>query len=185
MSASFSVTVSRSDLSSALKQIIKVVKVKNSDEAVLSCEGSTLLIGFPGGEVSIPCKGSSPGRIHLPLQRLVPLGTSLPDCDPFPISVEGDRVLVGTMQFGCTFEAEAGPAIELPLDPPLWTLLALKLDYSEEDIQRHGLSKKVGEAESRRDELIEKAARTLAPLGVGSRRLREFIDETVRWKNHP
>jgi hypothetical protein len=164
---------------------MKVVKVKDGDEAVFSCEGNTLLIGFPGGEVGIPCEGSSPGRVHFPLQRLVPLGISMPECDPFPIEVEGDRLLLGTIQFRCTFEADAGPAIELPLDPPLWTLLALRLDYSEEEIQRNGLLEKVRRAESKRDELIEKTARTLAPLGVGSSRLREFIDGTVRWKSHP
>lgn len=73
----------------------------------------------------------------------------------------------------------------MPLDPPLWTVLALRQDYSEEEIQRNGLKEKVRRAEAKRDELIERAVRTLGPLGVGERRLREFVDATVKWKSHP
>ena len=51
--------------------------------------------------------------------------------------------------------------IELPLDPPLCTAPALRWSRLEEASRRNGLEEKVRRAEASRDELIERAARTL------------------------
>jgi len=52
--------------------------------------------------------------------------------------------------------------------------------YSEEEITKSGLAKVVADAREKRDELIDRTARILEPLGITWEQLRRFVDEKVR-----
>ena len=54
------------------------------------------------------------------------------------------------------------------------------MKYSEEEITKSGLAKVVADAREKRDELIDRTARILEPLGITWEQLRRFVDEKVR-----
>jgi hypothetical protein len=69
---------------------------------------------------------------------------------------------------------------QLPLNADLSDVLALRYRYSREQIAAAGLAARVSEAESKKADLIVRAAGALAPLGVSLPALDQFVIELLR-----
>jgi hypothetical protein len=66
------------------------------------------------------------------------------------------------------------------MDPPLDMILQLPLRYSKGHIELSGLTKVLEEAETKRNDLIEKAVTILAPLLVTVADVRRLADKCIK-----
>lgn len=179
MSTQYSLTLNGSELSAALKPLKKLFGGKPRDNAVLAYENGELLVHFPGGNVSVPARGTWPGKVHLQLAMLFQYGKALAESGDIEISVAEGWLHLGSFITGCTvFDSDAAQAT-LPMSAPLWTVLGLRKQHTEEAIQASGLGDRLKAAEEKRAALTEKAARTLAPLGVSASDVHSLIETVI------
>jgi hypothetical protein len=177
----YELKVNRSELFEGLEVLRKTVKkLKQNVDAVLTYRNGMLEVYLNGVEVKASAEGSLPGMTRIPSTQAIKLSKVLPNDDPLTIALEGERLYIGSMSLPCIWHnAEPNP-IELEIDPPITTLLGVKMKYSEDDIFKSGLSKAVSEAEAQRIMLTRRAANVLEPLGVRQADLERLIEETLR-----
>ncbi|HAA69837.1 MAG TPA: hypothetical protein DCE55_11910 [Planctomycetaceae bacterium] len=151
------------------------------DQSVrLTFDVSQLRLEFSGYSFQVCAEGRWSGEIHVDAEILNILAKVPPSGDgPIAITLENEQVRIGNIVASCQWNGLEYPRINLPLDAPLQDILCLKIKYSDTDIQRSGLSKTFKDAEEQRDELLSAAARTLRPLGMGSKQLRGLLEERL------
>jgi hypothetical protein len=174
-----SVYVGRKDLAIALRTLAKFVKRKQQAEAVVSFADGTLQIELPGGLVGVPADGEWSGEVRVPGSFFVSFAKTLPDVDPLPVQVRGDRFYLAGLSVRCVTQGAGGERIQLPLDPPVLDVLRVRLQHSEEEIERSGLTALVRTAEEKREQLIMQAHSHLHQLGVTRADLDRFVDECL------
>ena len=179
----YSVNVSNADLKDALRQLSRILSKKEPAEAVLVMEDGELLFELPGGPVGVDAVGEWSGRVRIQSHVVQRLGDNLPESDPLNIFVREDRLYFGdNFSVGCVLSGVDAYSIELPIDPPIWMILGLRMQHPEDAIERAGLKRRVTEAEERAARLIARAAETLAPLGVEMDDVRRVVEAAFRRK---
>ena len=68
---------------------------------------------------------------------------------------------------------------DLPVNPSLLDMIALRVRFRDEELEDSGLVPRVMEAQKRAADLIDSAASTLSPLGVSRQALSQFVEEQV------
>lgn len=63
----------------------------------------------------------------------------------------------------------------LPLDPSLEEILRIAFNHPSESIERAGLKVRVEDAKARAAKILDKAAVTLAPIGITRTELRDLL----------
>jgi hypothetical protein len=179
-------TVPLADFNTALRTLAKFVKKRErTADAVLTLVDVELVIPVPGGAASVSAEGPWPGEVRVSASFLLGIATRLPEVDPLPVCVEAGRLRVANVSAKCVWQPLAEQRIELPLDPPFRTVLAVGLRYSAEEIVRSGLKRLLEKAQERRNNLIRRAAETLAPLGVHALDLESIVDEAILREEPP
>jgi hypothetical protein len=72
------------------------------------------------------------------------------------------------------------PAVVLPVNAVLPHILRIALEHDPAEIERAGLAAVVAEAEKKRDAILERATKLLAPLEIPQEVLRSLVDAWVR-----
>lgn len=170
----FAVQVSRKDLASALRTLARFVKRKQEADAVVSFADGTLQIELPGGAVGVAAQGEWDGEVRVPGRFLLTYAKSLPAADPMPVEVRGDRFRLAGLSVGCVLQEATGDRIELPLDPSVVDILRMLARYSDEEIERSGLTA-----------LVSRVAMQFAEIGVPRAEFDRFIDECLRRREGP
>jgi hypothetical protein len=93
--------------------------------------------------------------------------------------VEGGRLYVAGQSAPCRVQAASVERIQLPLDASLADVLRARLDHSDEEIERSGLTPLVRRAEEERDAAITKAHGLLVKLNVRRADLRRPVDDSI------
>ena len=180
MSHEYSLTVNGAAFAAALKPIKRLVRMKPSDRAVLTYSGQELLIDFPGGQVSIDAAGTWPEKVHLTLSVILGWGKFYSKSDTIEMFISNGRIHMGSSSAGCTVFDTLASQITLPLNAVLWELVAVKMAHTAEEIQASGLASRVEAAEERAINLVDKAAQTLAPLGVTVNDVRTLVVDVIK-----
>jgi hypothetical protein len=175
--------VSRDELARALAFLRRFTKGRYQADAILRFDGNELVVSTIGIERRIPARGSWPGLARVPAAYLVALSRDLPDGDPLLLSVENDRLSMGRFSVTCVWHEGSEPPIELPLSPPLYTVLGLHYRYTDQQVARSGLAKTLTRAQERATRITDTAARVLAPLGVKLADLSELTERCVKRAN--
>ncbi len=172
--------VARDELRSGLRTLRRVVPRKRPPEALVSFEAGDLVIRIGGASVRAMARGRWDGVARTSGLALANFDRSLPDLDRVPVRVVGDHFKIGPVGLPCHWQAEAPGAVRVPVDPGLLHLLRLPMEHDWEAIEEAGFCSLVEEAEAKREALLEKAARLLAPLELGTEELGECVDRKIQ-----
>lgn len=173
------------ELAQALKILRKFIKFNSREEAIISFEDGTLMIGAVGMRVTASAKGIWPGQARVASSYILHIAKSLPATDPLPLRVEEGRMHIANYSVPCIWQDVGTNVIQLPMDPPLATVLGVRLRYTDDEIAQSGLTEVVRVAEERRDALIAKAVNILSVLGIQPVDLRRIIDERLKEVDKP
>ena len=171
--------VARGELEKALRTLRRVIKTRRPPEAQLTYEDHSLVIRIGGACVSASAWGRWSGMGRAPGLVFTNLDRSLPDNDPMPVRIVNGRIKIGRSSFPCAWHDEVPEALEVPIDAGLLHLLRLSREYGRDQIEAAGLGRVVEEAEAKRDELLERAMRTLMPLEIGEKELTECVERRI------
>ena len=175
--------VDRLQLSQALKNMAKFAKPKQQTEAIVSFDGASMTIDAGGMTFGVAAEGSWAGQARVNVWFFLGLAKGLPAGETLTVAVDDGKLRVAGSSTGfsapCVWQERESNVIRLPMNPTFPTLLALRLNYTDEEIARSGLAETVREAEKRRDRLVAQAAAILEPLGVQSLDLRRVVDEAI------
>lgn len=152
-------------------------------QAALTFNGKSLLVALPGFSVEMAASGEWDGQVWASAAIFFGHGRTPPKMDPVPILVKTGRLQVGRTSVSCTWQAEPGRIIDLPLNPPLISLVRLKHQYTPEEIERAGLRKQVDDALIRWEDLISRAAKIMQELHVSELEIRALLDKKIKGYN--
>ena len=102
-----------------------------------------------------------------------------PTADPLIVRVEEGRFHFGSASVGCVWQTPWAALIQLPMNPKIKMILALRSKYTKEEIRESGWSERLKTAEEYRDHVCETIAKRLADLGVRPEDVRRLIAECV------
>lgn len=179
---SWHLSVNRSEFAKALRSVGRAGKDVHSATAVLTFDQNQLAIDLSGNVTQIPASGDWPSEVRLPGEHLERLARSLPEEDPLPLKVEGERLFVARFAIPCEWRlysrAVSTPASQMiPANPDLFDLLMMAARCSKEEIDTAGASALVSNAQLKLDKLCTKAAGFLGAYGVSPLHLRKLCEE--------
>jgi hypothetical protein len=178
--------VNRNELQDLLAQLARFGQGVLKAKAILVFEDNQLVIRAPGMELKASASGEWQGQTSVALSLLVSLGESpLPEGNPLEVSVRSGRLHLGSISIPCAWEPRATRHIELPLDPPLASILRVARRHSREEIEAAGLTCWVEKASEKRAELIEAATRQLEQLGVRREEVELLVTKVLEDENRP
>ncbi|MEQ1861833.1 MAG: hypothetical protein ABMA13_18090 [Chthoniobacteraceae bacterium] len=171
--------IRRSDFTDAVKPLLKIARPRKGEEAVLSFDGSFLVIELGGGGVGVPAKGIWPGQARVVGEFVTSLMKAPPVGNPIVFKIMDGRIFAGSASIGCAWQAAEAKKIELPVNATPLNFLRISETYTDEEIRDAGLHKLIKLAREGRDEKVARAAHHLASLGITADDLREFIRKRV------
>lgn len=181
--------VDRLELLRALKNLAKLASPKQQAEAIVSLDGSAVVIELAGMTVRAGAEGTWPGQARVNARFLLGLARGLPPGDILSLTVEEGKLQIAGSSTAysapCVWQAAGGNVIRLPVNPTLSTILALRLRHTDDEIAGSGLTETVRLAEKRCDTLVAQASTILEPLGVRPADLRQLVDECLLREEHP
>jgi len=99
------------------------------------------------------------------------------------IHIEDGKVEAGRLALnnpGITIRPLGGRCADLPIDAPLWEVLALSFEVEPEKLVDSGLWARVEAAQEEAAELIDRAAEILEPLAIDAAMLEDFIQDRIK-----
>lgn len=172
--------VTRGDWIEAMQPIAKLLGRNTAQEAILEPAPGGLDLSLGGVGMTIPGEGNWTLRARIPGAYLVRLAGQPPQGESVEIRVEGARCYIDSMSLPCESSAPIGGRVELPMDPGLGEVLALRHDHGPNVIEQSGLGRELAAASEQRDRLLNEASEVLAPLGVTLADLRWAVERAVR-----
>jgi hypothetical protein len=168
--------VPKVEFADALRTLQRTGSPKTRVQAILSMAGDDLLLECGGGAVRITATGRWSGTIRVDGNTLLRLDGHLPQEDTIELALEDTHLRIGSLRLPCVWDGEAAPDIRLPVNPTLRHIVTLGMRHSAEELERAGLLLTVRAGEARANALIERGARTLAPLGITEEVIRSWIE---------
>lgn len=160
------VKVDRHELKRVFATLSKLCKLKKDAEMVFSFEAGVLSIALPGGKMGVAADGEWVGRVRTPSTALRAIAKTLPPDNPMRICVYKDRLYFNMFAVPCRVDPPGDDAIMVPVNASLADILRLRHRYSDEQIERAGLTHVVENAERQKEVDITQAAQWLAGLDV-------------------
>jgi hypothetical protein len=181
-SLAFCLSVPRPGFEEAFRLLRKLCKPKRGEEAVLSFDGACLQIDCAAMTVTPAAKGSWPGQVRIPSNFLLMLAKLPPAGDPIAVTVDGDRLVIGSCSVKCSIQPAWSKLIELPMSPTFTQILALGFSHSHQEIAAAGYANMFEEARQKTDQRLERAANSLKDFLVTPEELRQFAYDTLKRK---
>jgi len=157
-------TVNASDLSDAVRPIVRASRRSAANEATFSFANGDLVIEVAGVAATVPATGVWPGVATVPKSALGMLANVSGRVLEIRITAE-NRLHIGGMSFDARWHEGTLTPTDLPIDPPLNDVLRLRQAHSDEALLAHGLLERVALAEAEAARSIENAVDQLKPLG--------------------
>ena len=179
---SWHLSVKRAEFAKALRLVGRAAKEVRTATAVLTFDRDQLTIDLSGNVAQLAATGDWPSEVRIPGEHLERLAKALPEEDPLPLKVEGERLFVASFSIPCEWRLYSRPvstpARELiPANPDLFDLLMMAARCSKEEIDAAGASALVSNAQIKLDTLCTKAAGFLGTYGVSPLHLRRLSEE--------
>lgn len=169
--------VAREELADALRVLRRAMpKRRRMPEALFSYDAGDLVLRLGGAELRIAAWGRWSGVVRAAGQAVITIDPFLLRNDPVPVHVENGRIKIGTCSILCAWQEAAPDRPVVPVDPSLLHLLRLPREHDAAAILEAGLLGVVRDALDRRDRILERAIRVLAPLEIGRADLERCLD---------
>jgi len=181
---SWQLSVDRTEFAKALRLVGRAGKDVRSAEAILSFDDDRLAIDLSGNATEIAAAGDWPTEVRLPGDALERLAKALPDNDPLPLKIEGERFFAANFSIPCEWRLYSRPVSTparemIPANADVFDVLVTATRCSPEEIDTAGASALVSNAQQKLDNLCEKAASFLGSHGVSPLHLRKLCEEHV------
>jgi len=157
----------------------KIVHPRNHDEAILSFDGSVLIVDTRGATIKTPACGTWDGEFRVCAAFLAMIAKVAHPKGPIIFCIKDDRLRVNTSSTPCVSQPTSKALIHLPIDADTAVYLALKLRYSMEQIKASGFLKSLQAAESQCNRDICSAEQALSKYGVREEDLRALVDQAL------
>jgi hypothetical protein len=172
-------SIARADLRDMLPALARLGGSASRDEAVIGFDDDELWIRAGGMECSAKASGDWPGEAVIAHATLKALSRATPDDDPVVFTVTDGRLMVGKMAVPCTWHAQGAAVISLPMNADLRELLLADMMHAEDALEASGILRQIRDARTRRDELLDRAATLLAPLGISRADIARIAHEAL------
>ncbi len=172
--------VSRKELLQALRTLHKFAARRGVGHATLGFERGEILIRLGGVAARAPARGTWPGEAVAAGPFLANFHRSLPDTDPVTVLVDAERLRIGGLTIPCRWRQLIEPSIVVPVNAGLPHMLHIAFEHGAAEIERAGLTAVVAEAKKKRDSLVERATKLLAPFEIPQDVIRSLVDAWVR-----
>jgi len=174
--------VNAASLLDALKYLKRFGSKKQTSEVAWAFDGSGLLLQMGATQAQAEASGEWSGLARCSADFAFALIGVLPEEDVVTIWVEGDKLHVGNSSIVCSWEDRSSLLAYASQDIDLEGLLALRLRYSQEELERSHVINRVEEAERKRNNMLTRAVKALQPLGITRKDLLTFIEERLKRK---
>lgn len=187
--------VSRVDLIAQLKFLSRAMG-KSARTVALRFHEGMLVIEAGESTIEVFARGDWPTPIMGDALWVRVLAKKMPSGDPIRLRVQNERLYANSFSVQCALTLEGLPAVPEPQEPdekPL--ILEAARILKPLRLSQDNVEKMVAEARARGNvtwfhhdkkmiEIVAKAWKLLAPLGVETGDIRRFVDEVVRnaWK---
>ena len=172
--------IPRASLLQGFKLIKKLAKPRKYEEAVLSFDGEKLLIDMAGTHIAINAQGYWPGQVRVSAIWLVGMSKVPPSGNALILRFADGHVHLQNSICPCAGQNTTVQLIQLNMFPDDATLLAQKLLWSSEHIEKSGLSAAIAEAEKVCMRRVSKAAQYLVDYKVSKEDIRYLIDRCLQ-----
>jgi hypothetical protein len=174
--------VDRNEFRKALRIAAQGAKTVESDTAILTFDQDNLRVDLSGNIAVVSATGDWPSEVRLQRETLKHLAKSLPEQDPLPLKIEGERMLVARFSIPCEWRLYSRPATSpvrdlIPANPDLFDLLVVAASCSQEEIDDAGAATLVSNAQRKLDQICQKAAGFLGIYGVSALDLRRLCEQ--------
>jgi hypothetical protein len=179
---SWQLSVDRTEFAKALRLVGRAGKAVRSAEATLTFADHRLNIDLSGNAAQVDAHGDWPTEVRLPGDALERLAKSLPENDPLPLKVEGERFFAANFSIPCEWRLYSRPVSTparemIPANADLFDVLMTASRCSPEEIDAAGASALVSNAQQKLDKLCEKASTFLGSHGVSPLHLRRLCED--------
>src|SRR5437762_2004338 len=127
--------IKHKNLKEPFRLLKKLCRPERDEEAIISFDDQVLHVDLGGMTVTIPAVGEWPGQARIPGSFILSVATLPPTADPLIVRVEDGRFYFGSASVGCVWQPPWSALIELPMNPKIKMILALRSKYSDEEIQ--------------------------------------------------
>lgn len=178
---SWQLSVNRAEFAQGLKVVSRAGRSMRHADATLTFSQNQLYVDLAGTVAQVPATGDWPTEVRIPGQYLETLRKALPEDDPLPLRVDGERLFLGRFGVPCEWSIQSRPASTpvremVPANSDLFDVLAMVARCSKEEIDAAGASGLVSNAQARLDKLCDKAAGFLTAYGVLPLQLRRLCE---------
>jgi hypothetical protein len=179
---SWRLSVDRTEFAKALRLVGRAGKSVGAADAVLIFSDNLLAIDLSGNAAQVAAAGDWPTEVRLPGDALERLAKALPEDDPLPLKIEGERLFAANFSIPCEWRLYSRPVSTparemIPANADLFDILMTASRCSPEEIDTAGASALVSNAEQKLDKLCEKAASFLGSHGVSPLHLRRLCEK--------
>lgn len=163
----YELSVDRSHLERALCIFGKQLrKVKASERAILGFDGKYLTIECRHVVAHAQGSGTWPGNAYVSASLINALAVSPFARDRVTVSCDGVNLQFGPVKLGCRWQPVSSQLQDLPGVQDWMRGLAISYLMPRGQVVADGLAREVEEAEQKLAALVNRAAKTLAPLGI-------------------
>ena len=173
------IVVRREDLNNTLHILEIAARGKNPPDLVIQGQPGLLILQVGGSKVEINGDGLLVGQARLSGKLVHRLRLVIPDTDEIVISRRPEFLSIGQSRFSCIWEDPEVRNIRIPINASLGHVLGIWQRYTDEEIDKSGLRLKFESANREREQGINKALNSLAPLGVTHEDLVTLVDEAI------
>lgn len=185
----YQLSVDRYDLLEGLKHFKPRRKVRASarkrsatspaDVAVLGFDGRFFSIEALDQVIVAKADGVWPGLATVNSNVIVALAVAPPTGDPVSIACNGERLRIGSLTIGCTWQPVSHRLLELPASPDWVEAISIKYRLRRSQILAKGYGRVIAKAERKLAALIADTAKSLSPLGVTEKDIRLLVENRL------
>lgn len=179
-------TIASKDFAEAFSAIADFLTRRPRVDTSMTCSDNKLLVRTEGMEIEILVQGHYQGVIWLTGEAtygLAQVAKHRPPPQDSQVTICDGIMRVGRMTLPVRYEdSQAVSPIFIPKDAPLLFWLSLGYKYSAEEISAAQIDEMLTAAFTEKGTLIEKGALLLAPLGVTTTDLKQFVEESIKAK---
>lgn len=175
----YHLNVDRLDLFEGLKHFKIRRKVRPSEKAILGFDGRFFSIEALDRVIVTKAEGTWPGLAYVGATFVVALAKFPPTVDVVQVTCDGERLRLGPLTVGCTWQPVSHKLLELPASPDWVETLSFKYQVRRSKIVAAGYGRIIAKAERKLATLIADTAKSLSPLGVTEKDIRLLVENRL------
>ncbi len=154
-------------------------KTHRPETAIIGFDGRCLTLEAQGTTMFAQAIGAWPGNAHVSAMLVTALAEVPPADDPIIVSFADGYLHFGPLKVGCKWQPVSSALLALPATRDWVQALAISYQRSRGDILADGLTDEVRAAHQQLGKLIQRVAKSLAPLGVTAADIQQLVERRL------